>query len=284
MKVSLQYLWKRLSLKLTEIENPQKETLYLLKQFLNLNEKDFLLNKEINLSFKKLKKLYKMIEKRNQHIPLAYILNRKEFFSMEFYVNQNVLIPRPETELLVELFLKKTQNFSNLYCLDIGTGTGCIPISILNYTTNINYFLAIDISKKALKVAEYNKKKLLNKEKQFILEFKLIDFINEFYKIKIIFDVIISNPPYILPEEYAHLDKELYYEPEIALKLNNPDNFYQHFFKNIFNLLKPDGLLFLESSPSLIPMQMEIINKMGFKAHWIEKDYQSLNRFLIIKK
>ncbi|GIX42048.1 MAG: release factor glutamine methyltransferase [Leptospiraceae bacterium] len=285
MNIELQKLWKNIEKKLNHIENPRKESLYILKLFLGIDEKDLLLNKKIYLSLNDLKELYRITNKRNQYIPLAYLFQKKEFYSMEFYVNPDVLIPRPETEQLVDLFLKIIKNKKNLSCLDIGTGSGCIPISILYYSDNIKYFLAIDISKKAIEVANKNKKTLLNKDKQQLLEIQQLDFIHD---IKTIsnkeFDFIVSNPPYVLPDEYKQLDKELFYEPEIALIVNNPYDFYYKFFKNCLDILHKSGSIILESSPTLIPLQIKIIKELGYKAHEVYKDYQNLDRFLVIKK
>jgi len=284
MKVRLNKLWSFLSNQLTNLDNPRSEVYYILKLFFSLSDKDFLLNPEIRIGLTQWHCLIQILQKRNQHVPIAYLFSRKEFYSLSFYVNESVLIPRPETELLVEIFLNEIQDKKELFCLDVGTGSGCIPISILNHTENIHYFLGIDISENAIEIANFNKKQLLNLDKQKLLEFQKIDFIKEIYKIKYKFDFIISNPPYVLPNEYSNLEKDLYYEPKIALLVENPYQFYIQFFKNSYDLLNKNGYLFLESSPTLLPIQIEILNETNFEFYRIEKDYQSLDRFVIIKK
>ncbi len=284
MKVRLNKLWSFVSNQLTNIDNPRSEVYYILKLFFSLSDKDFLLNPIIKIDSAQWNRLIQILQKRNQLVPIAYLFYRKEFYSLSFYVNESVLIPRPETELLVEIFLKEIKDKRELYCLDVGTGSGCIPISILNHTENIQYFLGIDISQDAIEIANFNKKQLLSQDKQKILEFKKIDFINEIYKIKYKFDFIISNPPYVLPNEYFNLEKDLYYEPKIALLVENPYQFYEQFFNHCYKLLNKNGFVFLESSPTLIPIQIEFLKQMNFESYRIEKDYQRLDRFLIIKK
>ncbi|MCX7809844.1 MAG: peptide chain release factor N(5)-glutamine methyltransferase [Leptospiraceae bacterium] len=284
MKFQLHKLWSCLSHRLTNFDHPRNEVYYILKLFFSLSDKDFLLNSEIKIDSAQWNRLIQILQKRNQHVPIAYLFSRKEFYSLSFYVNESVLIPRPETELLVEIFLKEIQNKKELFCLDVGTGSGCIPISILNHTENIHYFLGIDISENAIKIANFNKKQLLSLDKQKILEFQKIDFLNEIYKINYKFDFIISNPPYVLPNEYLNLEKDLFYEPKIALLVENPYQFYEQFFNHCYKLLNKNGFVLLESSPTLLPIQIEILNQMNFESYRIEKDYQALDRFLIIRK
>ncbi len=286
MKISIHKLLVHLSKKIKHLENPRKESIYILKNYLNLQEKDFILNSIVHFNKKQLKELIQIINKRKEGIPFAYIFRKKEFFSIPFFVNEFVLIPRPETEILVEYILKEIQRLNTKYlCLDIGTGSGCIPISIIKNSHQIKKFIAIDISKEALKVARKNKILNLNLEQQKILKFLQLDFIKSGEKLNFMnFDIIVSNPPYILKEEFIQLEKEIFYEPMIALVVENPYIFYKKFFKNCMILLKKGGTLFIESSPKLIPLQLEILNEMNISNIEIIQDYQNLERFLIIKK
>ncbi|MCK5476198.1 MAG: peptide chain release factor N(5)-glutamine methyltransferase [Candidatus Pacebacteria bacterium] len=169
------------------------------------------------------------IDQRKKHKPVAYIINRKEFFGYEFYVNENVLIPRPETELIVEEVLKiitgvNSLEHKNYSLIDIGTGSGCILISILNELRKnkkndlIKQSIAIDISKKAIEIATINAKryslenniKFINKDFKKELDQKLFSSSNHF--------VITANLPYITDNNYEKLDKNVKdYEPKIAL-------------------------------------------------------------------
>ena len=181
-------------------------------------------------------KYFKLLE----GMPLPYLIEHWEFFGLDFYVNENVLIPRPETELLVEYAIDHLKNTGqNNLCLDIGTGSGCIPISITKYLKNI-HFLATDISKKALDVAKLN----LNKHGLT----KNIDLIQSylFPPINIKFQMICANLPYIPSEELKTLSVSKY-EPDLALdggndgmNLINQVIFLSKFFlsKNGFILLE----------------------------------------------
>ncbi len=286
MKFSIHKLLVCISKRIKHLENPRKESIYILKNYLNLQEKDFILNSVIYLNKKQLKELIQIINRRKEGVPFAYIFRKKEFFSIPFFINEFVLIPRPETEILVEYVLKEIQRLNKKYfCLDIGTGSGCIPISIIKNSHQIQKFIAIDVSKEALKVARKNKILNLNIEQQKILKFIKLDFIKSGEKLNFInFDIIVSNPPYILKEELIQLEKEIFYEPIIALLVEEPYIFYKKFFENCMILLKKGGMLFLESSPRLIPLQIEILNKMNISDMEIFQDYQNLERFLVIKK
>lgn len=285
MIIDLNQLKFFLKEKLKNIEEPHKESYYILKYFFGLTEKDFIQNKTLDISFKKLKQLLLITKKRNLGMPFSYLFHKKEFYSMEFYVNSHVLIPRPETELLVELTLKEFQSLPmSLIGLDVGTGSGCIAISLIKHAKNLHRIIAIDIDKNALRVARINKYRLLNVEERKILKFLKLDFINEEFDFKQYFDFIVSNPPYVLEHEYFKLKKELFYEPQIALVVKEPETFYSTFFRKAYKILKVGGFMFLETSPTLINIQISILENLNIKHYKIFKDYQNQNRFLFIKK
>ena len=183
----------------------------LLSNVLKINRENMLinLNKEINhqdyINFNKL------INRRKKNEPVAYIVGYKEFWNKKFKVNFDVLIPRPDTEILVEEVLKSIPINRSLNILDIGTGTGCILLSVLNERKKC-YGIGLDISKKAINIAKHNAKIQQIKNR--------IKFINssidKFYVGK--YDLIISNPPYIKSGDIKYLDKDVsFYEPEIAI-------------------------------------------------------------------
>ena len=177
-------------LKENHINSYQIDSELLLSKVLNKNREYMFLNHTETLNNELLQKFKVLLNRRKKKEPLAYILNHKEFWKNSFYIDKNVLIPRPDTEILIEEILKLYHKDRNLSVLDIGTGSGCIIISLLKDRQRFNG-TAIDISKKAIKVAKINAKihQLKNR----------INFYNSsvdnFFKGK--YDLIISNPPYI---------------------------------------------------------------------------------------
>lgn len=285
MKIQLQDFWKKIEYKL-KIQDARKEAYYILKEFFQLNEKEFILNKEIELTKNQYKKILKIINERNLRKPFSYIFQKKEFYSMEFKVNEKVLIPRPETEKLIEITLEYLNHNSEnqLVGLDIGTGSGCIAITLVKHSKKIQSMYAIDINKEALQIAKENAIRLL-KEDHTILKFFLVDITKKinnqlFYD----FDFIISNPPYVLKKEYEKLEPEIFYEPYESLVVEKPLNFFYKFFINCFKILKDKGILFLESSPTLIPLQQQILERIGIKNIRIYQDYSNFDRYIVIKK
>lgn len=285
MIIGIKTLQKILKERLKHVDEPYKESFYIIKHFFGFNEKDFILNKNLNINLKELKKLLQILKKRNDGVPFSYLFQKKEFFSREFYINSCVFIPRPETELLVELVLKELKFFKMpLIGLDIGTGSGCIAISLIKHAKNIKRLIAIDIDKKALNVARINKNRLLDKEEKKILKFLKCDFILEDRSWDQELDFIVSNPPYVLESEYQNLNKEVFYEPKVAIVVKDPEKFYFRFFQKSYKILKKGGFMLFESSPTLIPLQIQILKRLNIVSYKVLKDYQNLNRFLFIKK
>ena len=199
-------------LKLNKIKNHSLDTELLLSKVLNYSRENLLINLNNRLEKKKFNKYKKLVFRRKNFEPIAYILNKKEFWKYNFKVNNDVLIPRPETEIVVSKLLNLTNLDSSKQILDVGTGSGCIILSILKERPKC-YGTAIDISKKAIKIAKSNAKMhhLANK-----IKFINID-IDKFEHNK--YDFIISNPPYIKKNEINRLDNDIrLYEPLIALK------------------------------------------------------------------
>ncbi len=184
----------------------------LLSNILNLSREKLLINLDKSLNKENYYAYKKLLRRRKENEPMAHILKIKEFWKYKFSVNENVLIPRPETELIVEQMLKMIGSKSSKSILDVGTGSGCIIISILKERQNCSG-TAVDICKKALKVALFNAKMhhLQNK-----IKFINID-IDKFNHNK--YDFILSNPPYISEIDLKRLEKNVrFFEPKIALK------------------------------------------------------------------
>ena len=167
------------------------------------------LNKKIKKDL--IKKFNYYLNLRKKNIPIAQILNYKFFWKYKFFVDKNVLIPRPETELIIEKILKILPLSSNKNILDIGTGSGCIAISLMKERPNCR-ITAIDKSKKAIKVAKKNAEMHQVKKK---INFLNID-VDKYFSNK--YDLIVSNPPYIKNSELLSLDKDVKFnEPKLAL-------------------------------------------------------------------
>ena len=221
----------------------------------------------------------KLIDRRQQKEPIAYIFKEKEFWKYNFIVNEHVLIPRPETEIIVNEVLNLTNPNSSKRLLDVGTGSGCIILSILKERPNC-YGTAIDISKKALKVAISNAKMhhLRNK-----INFINID-IDKFNYNK--YDFIISNPPYINNYDLIRLDNNVrIYEPIVALKAGI-DGLSE--IKKLINksnaLLKKNGKLIFEIGEKHQHKIMKLLKKNGYYVNKICKDLNYKPRVFISTK
>ena len=175
-------------------------------------KREFLiLNSSFTIDKKDLRIFYELIEKRLTREPIAYITNKKSFWNSQFFVTKDTLIPRPDTELIIENVLKFTKNKESLRILDIGIGSGCILLSILKEKKNF-YGTGIDISKKCLKISKINAINLKVDHRLKLIKTDVDKFISSKY------DLIVSNPPYIVKKKLKYLDKDVVkYEPTQAL-------------------------------------------------------------------
>jgi len=181
------------------------------------------------------------------HEPLQYILGETEFYGMKFFVNENVLIPRPETEELVEWILSENGNSAGRI-IDIGIGSGCIPVVLKKYLPNTEIF-ALDVSEKALKTAKINAG-----YHQTEINFLQNDFLKMNFDSLPEFDIIVSNPPYISEDEKSKMNENVVkFEPEKALFVpdENPLFFYQKIIEFAKQKLKPDGKIYVEINQDL---------------------------------
>jgi len=207
-------------LKHHSIKSPKLDSEIILANVLKLSREQLLLNLNEKISGKDFKFFKKSIKRRKKKEPVAYIIGHKEFWKEKFKVNSNVLIPRPDTEIIVEEVLKTIPLKSSKNILDIGTGSGCIILSILR-DRNKCYASALDISIKALKVAKHNAKIQQLENRIRFINSNIDKFCNGKY------DIIISNPPYIKSLSIKKLDDDVrLYEPKLALDGGN-DGFFQ---------------------------------------------------------
>jgi len=241
----------------------------LLSKALKKSREEILINLEQNINEKNILLFNKYLQRRSKNEPIAYILKEKEFWSKKFYINKHTLIPRPETELLVEK-LSKIYKGKKISILDIGTGSGCIVLSLLS-DLKLSTGVGIDISKNAILIAEKNasKHKLSNRVKFFN---KSLEFVFDKK-----FDLIVSNPPYIERKNIKNLSDDIKrYEPRIALDGGNDglDLIKKVIYKSK-EILKINGMLALEIGNEQLKKVSKILTDNNFKINYTVKDYKN---------
>ena len=238
----------------------------ILSQILKISRENLLI-KEYNISDIKIIKFKSLISRRSKQEPIAYIFKKKEFRSRDFFIDNKSLIPRPETELLIDPIIKIFKNKS-LFFLDVGVGSGCITYSILNEIKQ-SRGLGIDISKKSLINAKINLKKFKNRAK---LMKRSIDDITHTK-----FDLIVSNPPYIVKREINRLSQDIKkYEPRIALDGGNDGlDVVKKVIYKAKNILKSNGILALEIGTGQYPSVTKLLKACNFRKKIIIKDYKN---------
>lgn len=215
----------------------------ILANLLKVSRIDLITKQNLNLSKDQIDLYNNLIERRKKKEPVAYIFNKREFWNENYYVDKRVLIPRPETEIIIEMLLKKIFNkLKTLQILDIGCGSGCLLISCLKEFSK-SKGTGVDISSSAIEVANINiKQNQLNSRARLIKKdlFKL--------NLKNKFDIIISNPPYLTNSSYAKLDSDIkFYEPKRALVAGVDGlKFYEKIISIASTNLKKNGFLGLE--------------------------------------
>ena len=263
----------------SKIINPYLDTEVLLSKVIKKDKKYILLNLKEKLKKTDLDNFYNLIQRRSKREPVAYLLKKKEFWKYEFYVNNDVLIPRPETEIIIEEVLNLTREDSRLNILDIGVGSGCILLSILSDRKNF-CGTGIDISKKSLKVSKINAKKLNLKNR---VKFFNSD-VDKFSIGK--YDIIVSNPPYIENINLKYLDKDIKnFEPNLALN-GGLDGISK--IRKVINrsscLIKKNGKFVLEIGFTQKNKVIEMLKEKGFYINKVLKDYAKKDRCIVSTK
>ncbi len=249
---------------------------YISMQYLLVyNRSDCIINTNQVLNKSQLSKIKQIVAELKAHKPIQYILGKTEFYGLKIKVNEHTLIPRPETEQLVDWILK--ENF--VAALDIGTGSGCIPIALAKHTDA--KVLAIDVSEDALLIAEENAK---NNEVE--INFIHQDILQTNYLQKV--DLIVSNPPYVLESEKEKMQENvLDYEPELALFVEdkNPLILYKKIAALAIKFLNENGKLFFEINTKFGKETIEMLADIGFVNIELKKDMNDKDRMIkAIKK
>ena len=251
----------------------------LLSEVIKKNRQYLILNSNEELKKENIKLFNYLLKRRKKGEPIAYLINKKEFWKQNFYINQNVLIPRPDTELLVEETLKLFNANSKLNILDIGTGSGCILLSILNERKSF-YGTGIDISKKAINVARFNAKMLQLSNRTTFYNSDVDKFLIGKY------DLILSNPPYIKQKDLKYLEIDIKdFEPKLALD-GGKDGFSKitKVISKTSTLLKRNGKFILEIGFGQKNRILNILKKNNFFINKVLKDYGKKDRCIISTK
>jgi release factor glutamine methyltransferase len=266
-------------LKIKEIKSYNLDTEILLSSTLNLDRSQLLLNLDKKIKDQEKKKFFNFIQRRSKNEPVAYITGYKEFWKSNFKVDRNVLIPRPDTEIIIEQVLKQLDINSSKKILDIGTGCGCIIISIINERRRC-FGVGIDISKNAVKLAKYNAKIQHIDNRIKFLNSDIDNFCGDKY------DLIISNPPYIKHHKINGLEKDIKnHEPKVALDGGiDGYNKIRLIIEKSSTLIKKRGKLFLELGVNQTKETLKILNLNGFYKTKVIKDLARKNRCIISTK
>ncbi|OPJ55277.1 peptide chain release factor N(5)-glutamine methyltransferase [Alkalithermobacter paradoxus] len=235
------------------------------------------LNKKLNED--EIRRYQKMFDDRKKGRPVQYILGKQEFMGMDFFVKEGVLIPRPDTEILVEEVIRLADNLESPILLDIGTGSGAISVSLAKYIKNSRVY-SLDISDTALEVGKIN---AVNNGVEKNITFIHSDLFSSLENVDIKFDIIVSNPPYIKEEDLKDLEvKVKEYEPKLAL-VGGEDGlvFYRNISKHAPKYLKENGILAYEVGHDQAEDVKDIMIENGFKDLRILKDLQGIDRVVI---
>ena len=261
------------------IPNPQLDSEILMSKIINKDRDYILLNRNFILKRDDLNKFNSLIQQRSLGKPVAYLTNKKFFWNSEFFITNDTLIPRPDTELIIENILKGTKHKNNINILDIGIGSGCILLSILNERQNF-YGTGIDISKKCINITKINATNLK-------VTSRLKLFKSDVDKFNIgKYDLIVSNPPYIKKNKIKYLDRDVaMFEPRLALN-GGLDGLSEirKVIKKSSELIKRRGKFILEIGFDQKNKVINLIKEKGFYINSVQKDLANNYRCIVSTK
>ena len=266
-------------LKKNLIPNPYLDSEILMAKTINKDRNYILLNFNNHINKKDQNKFYKLIESRSSGNPIAYLTNKKFFWNSEFFITSDTLIPRPDTELIVENVLRFTKFKNKINILEIGVGSGCIILSILKERKNF-YGTGIDISKKCINISKINALnfKVSNRLKLFKSD------VDKFNLGK--YDLIISNPPYIKTTDLKYLERNVAeFEPKLALN-GGLDGLSEirKVIKKSSELIKTNGKFILEIGFDQKNKVINLLKKEGFYINSAQKDLSNNDRCIVSTK
>ena len=269
-----------------QIENPRLEAELLLSHVLGNSRSQMIIHSDRVISRDALSEYEKLLEKKTTQVPTAYLLGNAEFYGRKFYVNPSVLIPRPETEELVEWVIRSKHIADSV--LDLCTGSGCIGLTLAS-EINLTYLCLSDLSTAALETVEQNTHFIRNinsgdlNMSQLHIDIIHSDLFNDIVKKD--FHLIVSNPPYVLADEYDHLEAGVKdFEPQEALLLEKPAEFNKRLIQGAFQHLNSLGWVYLENSPVLTESLRLFFEMNGFVNIEIKKDLSGKDRFIRAQK
>ncbi len=272
IKLATEYFEKK------SIESPRINAELLLADILKCKRLDLYLKFDQPLQETEVDKYREFISRRGKYEPLQYIIGYAEFYGMQFKVDPSVLIPRPETEILIETIINHSKNKSNLSILDIGSGSGNIPIALAKNLPQ-SKILSIDISENALNTARENA--VLNNING-IVDFKFVDVFKDTILSESFYDVIVSNPPYVCANEFQGLQNEIVnYEPRIAVTDEGDGlKYYRRISFIASKILTQNGVVYFEVGKYQADAVKSIMEENGLEDIGIIKDYQQIERVI----
>ena len=266
-------------LKDKSIQTAKLDTEILMAKALDVNREYIILNNDKDLKERNLEYFKRLVQERATRKPIAYLLNNKFFWNNEFYVDKNILIPRPDTEMIIEQVLKFTKNKNKYSILDIGVGSGCILLSILKERKNF-YGTGIDICKNSVDICKINAKKLLVERRVKLYKSDVDKFAQGKY------DLIVSNPPYIKRSNLKYLESDvLKFEPKLALD-GGLDGLSEirKVIKKSSELIKKNSKFILEIGFDQKSKVIKLLKNKGFYINSTIKDFAKNDRCIISTK
>tara|TARA_B100001057_G_scaffold172955_1_gene173683 strand:- start:1979 stop:2821 length:843 start_codon:yes stop_codon:yes gene_type:complete len=268
-----------LILKRNKIKSYKLDSEILMSKVISKDRKYVIMNPSEVLNNDSLKKYKILVKERSKGKPIAYMINKKYFWKYEFYISNEVLIPRPDTELIIDEALRLLKNRNNLHVLDIGIGSGCILLSILKEKKNFKG-IGIDISKKCIEISKFNAENLGLKNRVKLMKTDVDNFCYGKY------DLIISNPPYINKYDLKYLDRDVInFEPKLALDggLDGLSEIRKTINKSS-ELIKKKGKFILEIAFDQKHKVIKLLKSKGFYINKVLKDFAKKDRCIVSTK